>query len=269
MKQKKRGSPKNTDKEIVFRVICFLFLGLLIIYILFSLQLVLPPGKSLELRDWLSFLGGYLSFSGSLAVSVLVYLQERHLAKLTIKQNQVHIECIVDTIELLAKKSKDYNPIARVPTIFKEDDDYFDRFYFCNYYNGPNTFEDQNSRLLILSTRLLCSHNADVTDIKIPKITISRMQNLHDMTSGIVYSLERGSVRNFISQQVHELFMCCYLYPFSIPNAGDEYQIELKFTYNSHEGTGENSAIVFMKREANRLYIVDGNQNPFLQTDEL
>lgn len=56
---------------------CVLIVGYVIIYICFFGNGFLSPGSELEKKDWLSFLGAYLSFAGTLIISLVAILQSR------------------------------------------------------------------------------------------------------------------------------------------------------------------------------------------------
>ena len=49
--------------------------GFIVIYFIFKGKGLIPEGINLERRDWLAFVGGYLSFAGTLCVSVISILQ--------------------------------------------------------------------------------------------------------------------------------------------------------------------------------------------------
>lgn len=56
---------------------CVLIVGYVIIYICFFGNGFLSPGSELEKKDWLSFLGAYLSFAGTLIISLVAILQSQ------------------------------------------------------------------------------------------------------------------------------------------------------------------------------------------------
>lgn len=58
-----------------------------LIYLCFKGNKGFTAGLDLEKRDWLSFLGAYLSFAGSLIVSTIAIFQSSHYAKASKEEN--------------------------------------------------------------------------------------------------------------------------------------------------------------------------------------
>ena len=54
-----------------------LIIGYVIIYLCFFSNGLIPAGVNLDKKDWLSFLGAYLSFAGTVGVSLIAILQSR------------------------------------------------------------------------------------------------------------------------------------------------------------------------------------------------
>jgi hypothetical protein len=52
-----------------------------IIYLFFSVKGVIPPGDGLDKTDWLSFLGAYLSFLGTVIVSLTIFWHTNYVTK--------------------------------------------------------------------------------------------------------------------------------------------------------------------------------------------
>lgn len=57
--------------------ICVLIIAYVLIYICFFGNGLFSPGSELEKKDWLSFLGAYLSFAGTLLISLIAILQSK------------------------------------------------------------------------------------------------------------------------------------------------------------------------------------------------
>ena len=53
----------------------------IIVYLAFRWNGILPAGTDLEKSDWLSFLGAYLSFVGTVIVSMIAIFQMLYLSK--------------------------------------------------------------------------------------------------------------------------------------------------------------------------------------------
>lgn len=65
--------PKHIKYIILFALVCYLG-----VYLSFCGKGCIPPGENLEKSDWLSFVGGFLSFIGTIAVSWAALWQTKH-----------------------------------------------------------------------------------------------------------------------------------------------------------------------------------------------
>ncbi len=65
----------KTYKWILLVTMLLVLVGFIVIYFIFKGKGLIPAGINLERRDWLAFVGGYLSFAGTLCVSVISILQ--------------------------------------------------------------------------------------------------------------------------------------------------------------------------------------------------
>ena len=83
---------KALEEYIHVRYLIWFVFGLIflseIIYGAFFYQIGPPPGENLNQADWLSFLGNYLGFSGSLIMAFLVYKQDRKINQLLLLDYQ-------------------------------------------------------------------------------------------------------------------------------------------------------------------------------------
>ena len=86
-KHSKNNEQKNNPslgKYLLVRIanltiICIiLYVG---IYFLFFTKGIIPTGEGLEKTDWLSFLGAYLSFFGTVVVSLIIFWHTNYVAK--------------------------------------------------------------------------------------------------------------------------------------------------------------------------------------------
>ena len=59
----------------------------IIVYLAFRWNGILPAGTDLEKSDWLSFLGAYLSFVGTVIVSMIAIFQSRYYSELAEKKD--------------------------------------------------------------------------------------------------------------------------------------------------------------------------------------
>ena len=83
-KKKEQKNNKSIGKYLLFRIamitlICIiLFVG---ISFLFSTKGIIPSGIGLVKTDWLSFLGAYLSFYGTVVVSLTIFWHTNYVTK--------------------------------------------------------------------------------------------------------------------------------------------------------------------------------------------
>lgn len=65
----------KTYKWILLVTMLLVIVGFIVIYFIFKGKGLIPAGINLQRRDWLAFVGGYLSFAGTLCVSIITVLQ--------------------------------------------------------------------------------------------------------------------------------------------------------------------------------------------------
>lgn len=80
----KKCNKHQNGKKIAWLSVLFAVMAVLFYIIVYSCFLgdgFLSPGKELEKRDWLGFFGAYLSFIGTVAVSLIAILQSSYFNK--------------------------------------------------------------------------------------------------------------------------------------------------------------------------------------------
>lgn len=70
---------KNCFKYLICFIITIVLLIIIyiIVYLVFSRESIISAGVGLSRKDWLSFSGGYISFAGTIIVSLLAFLQTK------------------------------------------------------------------------------------------------------------------------------------------------------------------------------------------------
>lgn len=99
------------DKAKVVLAAVLLILGGWAVYGAFYFQAGFPAGESLDSSDWLSFLGGYLGFAGSLIMAWLVYLQDTRLKELTLEEYAAAFSIRIKALEMAADTEEDRKQI--------------------------------------------------------------------------------------------------------------------------------------------------------------
>lgn len=83
-KNKEQKNNASIGKYLLVRIaiVTIIFIILYVgIYFLFFTKGIIPPGVGLEKTDWLSFLGAYLSFYGTVVVSLTIFWHTNYVAK--------------------------------------------------------------------------------------------------------------------------------------------------------------------------------------------
>lgn len=130
---KKSTKPNETgvigfNRLTIFMYIVGLILLFEIVYAAFYYQVGLPPGEGLTAIDWLSFLGSYMGFSGSLLMAYLVYKQDEKINTLTLQEYQTTFNfqiCYAEKIDKYTEANQcEYtvNPRHSPNEIFKKHD---------------------------------------------------------------------------------------------------------------------------------------------------
>lgn len=98
------------EKAKVIFVVEALLLGGWLVYGAFYFQVGFPAGEGLSSSDWLSFLGGYLGFAGSLIMAWLVYLQDTRLKELTLEEYAAEFYGCIRSLKWIDRKSLEREP---------------------------------------------------------------------------------------------------------------------------------------------------------------
>lgn len=84
---------KNKNRSIlkwwmfpVYLVVCIIIF--IVIYLVFSGESVIPAGKNLSRSDWLAFLGAYITFIGTAAISAIAVFQTHYYNKVEKERRQ-------------------------------------------------------------------------------------------------------------------------------------------------------------------------------------
>lgn len=124
---------KSTPKKSLFFIqLCICFIGLVLsfelIYCAFFFEIGFPPGSMLNSSDWLSFLGSYLGFAGSLIMAVLVYKQDKKINDLTLQEYQTSFKLSIERSDRFVRYSRkeyeDYvirDPLGGADVYIKHD----------------------------------------------------------------------------------------------------------------------------------------------------
>lgn len=260
------------DTRFPWLVLISIVVGYLLIYAVFYFQIGLPSGSGLENKDWLAFLGGYLSFSGSLIISVMIYRQEKRLAKLTMKQSDFFLECAVEAIELADKDFIPKNQGFYIPTLFENSEEYSDRYFFSDYFEKERSSscstETKEEKTLILSTALFCSHDAPVLGVCVKRISLFRLVVHKEKEIVVKYTLCSKPKKDHISKKYNQLLLAHFLPEFVVPEYG-EYELCFDIEYDAFEQVKREAITLCMKIDTTGIDIIDGVENPCIPFERL
>ena len=260
---------KDETTRFPWEILAWAVLGYGTVYFLFVAQIGLPAGKDLSNREWLSFLGGYLGFVGSLVMSAMVYRQEKQLAQLTLRQNDFYLECAVETVEYAVQEITKSNQYFHIPKKFKNSRNYSGRYFYSDGFRriGNSTQEEkcESERTLILSTALYCSQNVSVSKIRINKISFVSIPNEETIME---YELDRGPNRDCISQTHNQLLLSHFLPQFD-PLQQGEYKIVFNVNYNTFKKKEPEMITVFLVVGHDGIKVIDGIENPHIFAKDL
>lgn len=86
MKKKKKSNVGKYIKAVIYLSV-ILIIAYIVIYLCFKGNGIFSTGIDLEKRDWLSFLGAYLSFGGTIIVSTIAIFQSIYYTKSSKEEN--------------------------------------------------------------------------------------------------------------------------------------------------------------------------------------
>lgn len=98
---KKKNSDISKCILIIMSLILVLAIKYVMIYLYFRGSGFFPAGENLEKKDWLSFFGSYLSFTGTIIVSFVALLEGYFYRRRTIEEN-------------ISKRKKEIQPIFSI-----------------------------------------------------------------------------------------------------------------------------------------------------------
>lgn len=110
-KNKKCKENQNTlAKYLLARIALATIIGIIvyiIIYLFFYVKGVIPPGDGLDKTDWLSFFGAYLSFFGTVIISLTIFWHTNYMAKKSEEKNAAERKKRIQPIFSIKIRNKD------------------------------------------------------------------------------------------------------------------------------------------------------------------
>ena len=89
-KKKEQKNDTSIGKYLLFRIVIITIICIILyvgIYFIFFTKGIIPSGVGLAKTDWLSFLGAYLSFYGTVVVSLTIFWHTNYVARKSEEKN--------------------------------------------------------------------------------------------------------------------------------------------------------------------------------------
>lgn len=267
---RKQGNNKTEKLVNFFRqhttsvTLLILVLSYVMIWKIFACEVGFSPGPSLERRDWLSFLGSYLSFAGSLLMSFIIYKQERKLANLTFEQQKTNLELCIDDLYFDYHPKMEHQHVTRLPNadaigVYKS------RYYFCTYSELNGEENNGPANYLIIYLEVFSVTDVAISSIRIDNVKLCREDVLKsEPECNFNFPLISDSHSYSISRQRDTLYFALYLSSFPTNLKSGEYTIDITFSYTSYGINKPDKKQIYAFVENSEMRIVDGLKNPVL-----
>lgn len=263
MKQQHNHSSDNSNSGYLFIPLILLVLVLLyvLIYLYFLRNVGFPTGPGLGKEAWLSFFGTYLSFSGTLLMSVAVYRQDRRLARLSFEQAKAGLKNTVEWIEFgPCAEFDDFPPIVHVPSDLKKFDELSNQIFFCNYLSREGTTTDEKGKYsLILYLSISPLRNICISEMRIEQVSFSKISNKFNTEKFVTYTIMQEQIDWLLPGERDSHDICCILlnFPKEIPDGN--YVVDLKIKHNSYGLWGTSTSHLFAQSIDGEFKIFSSN----------
>lgn len=246
------------DKAKVVLAAVLLILGGWAVYGAFYFQAGFPAGESLNSSDWLSFLGGYLGFAGSLIMAWLVYLQDTRLKELTMEEYKpTFYSCIrgvmtvTDTVE---GREKVFTTV--------EDGEKTKKIYFTN-----DAFPVNTSKKMFLCTEehmpVICFTIENAGKLLAEKLRFDELKisPYGSKNAGKTYRFEEKTGGNLLSGR-HEILpgkalnFCVAMH--LLPDRLEFSSAQLSFSFEMKEERTNETIQFYIEKHEEKIFVSDG-----------
>ena len=250
---------KKPEWELILIIIQFLaclVFGFVAIYCFFFFRWGLPAGDSLDDKDWLAFLSGYLSFAGSLIMAWLVFKQSKHineqnellndqskiLNELAMQEYNIHFKGVIKGFECIEYGKDSY-------------DAWIHQYSNTSYFKydivaeGEEPVFSEKSKKYCLSFNLCNESKLTVNDLTIEKVTIKDARSNKEVQRNCIFRELDGSVLNGIHSILPKdwIPICFVFHSIKRLKQNTAYTVDVLFTYklNDEKVTAEISWILY------------------------
>lgn len=224
----------------------------LFIYAFFFYKWGLSPAESLEDKDWLAFLSGYLSFSGSLVMAWLVFKQSAIINQFTIQEYGIHVKGEIDDLTTLERTKSIGKWTLRYPNNNK---DYF-KYDLCVNAQRLDTDDAKYKNLLwfkFYNYGKLPIHRLSFNHVIIRDLNSEEKDRIF-----FVYKGEKSSPFNGIHSIVpNDWVQICFVLP-PIENYLSKKSYDFKISFSTEGMKSEEYINFVLYCDNKRLFMIDG-----------
>lgn len=231
------------------------------VYAAFYGQAGLPAGEGLSSADWLSFLGGYLGFAGSLIMAWLVYRQDTKLKELTMEEYAAAFSCKIRGVQQARDTKKEREQVFG----FWEQEPQEYRNYF-KHDAFPEAQEAQEAGGKLVTKIFLSLQNAGklpVREMLLEKVEIQPYEKQEKLYR---YNFTRENGGNILNGK-HELLpegmlnLCLVMH--SLPEKLEFSSFRLTFSFELGAKRKEQTILFYIQVNQGSDAIVSDGENVF------
>lgn len=242
------------DKAKVVLAAVLLILGGWAVYGAFYFQAGFPAGESLNSSDWLSFLGGYLGFAGSLIMAWLVYLQDTRLKELTLEEYAAEFYGCIRSLKWIDRKSLEREPTQVV--IFCGEGEGKGKSYFKHeaFLKSEEKRKDTEEKWPVIFLSLKNAGKLSVKNICFEKIEI---QSYDKDAKRYTYGFQVKNEENLMNGK-HEILpggalnICLVMH--SLPEELKFSSFRLTFGFKIGNRKQEQELLFYIETKGKKLY---------------
>lgn len=226
-----------------------------IVYCAFFFQWGYPAGPELTNGDWLSFLGGYLEFSGALVMAWLVYRQSETINKLAMQEYRIGVKAIPDKIELKEYLEEDQSHVfctymdKGVPKLYIKHDCVLDT-------------KATKTQLLHKNIPFFYFHIINKGKTKIERLKFNAVSIISPETKQAGrYLFKKNNGGNILNGTYTVAPECCLYICFAFQGFPDSLPlntVNVEFQYNIGDFEEKQFFTFLIQRESNKIIITDG-----------
>ena len=268
--------PKYSTFLTIIKLLLLLTAGYALVYLFFFYKIGLPPVDGLDDSDWLSFLSGYLTFSGSLIMAWLVFTQSRDinnqntllnnqsriLNELTLQEYRIVLKGVIEFLELREFNEKELNKWTIIPRICENNQESY--FKYDLIKKDISEIDYTSTTKYYLFFKLYNFSKLTIENFKIRQVCFrhSYFENENNSNKELCYSVYDGREASVFNGThiilPNDWVPICLVLP-SVDDFDNEiaYRFEVFVSYKVDTQESENHLIFTLYRNNNLLTVVD------------